>query len=192
VAAAECRTLGRPRDPEVERRILDTTLRLLQEDGFSRMTIDAIAEAAGVSKPTIYRRWTSKADIATAALEQVRISEAPVAARTSIGKVKAILANFRRSLLRPNGLALVGTVLAEENHAPDLLTLFRERVVRPRRAMVAAALEEACRNGELRADADVTVLVNLLIGSFYARYLTGEPIPPDWVDRIVDEVCVRP
>jgi len=79
---------GRPRDPEVEKRILDVTLLLLQEQGFSRMSIDAIADAAGVSKPTIYRRWTGKADIATAALTQLRISEPPVISGSGVEKVE--------------------------------------------------------------------------------------------------------
>jgi AcrR family transcriptional regulator len=166
-------------------------MRLLQSDGFSRMTIDAIASAAGVSKPTIYRRWTGKADIATAALEQFRISEPPVDADSHVGKVKGILRNFRRSLLRANGMALVGTVLAEEGHEPDLLALFRQRVVKPRRAMIAAELEQARKAGELRPRADVGVLVTLLVGSFYARYLAGDPIPLKWADRIVDELCPR-
>jgi len=83
-------------------------------------------------------------------------------------------------------MALIGTVLAEEGHTPELLALFRSRIVAPRRAMVADVLREACRNGELRPDLDIEALVNMLVGSFYARYLTGEPIPPKWIDRIVD------
>lgn len=179
---------GRPRDPGVERRILEVTLRLLQEQGFARMSVDTVAEAAAVSKPTIYRRWTGKADLATAALELLRVSEPAHPGAEGIERLRVVLQNFRKSLLRPNGLSLIGTVLAEEQHTPELLALFRKRVVEPRRAMISAALAEAQRIGELEVAADLEVLVNLLVGSFYARYLSGEPIGPRWVDRIIDAV----
>jgi len=164
------------------------TLRLMQEQGFSRMSIDAVAAEAGVGKPTIYRRWTSKEDLATAALEQLRVDEPPLTGTTALERLKAVLLNFRRSLLRPNGMALIGMVLAEEQHTPELLRLFRERVVAPRRAIVAAAVEDAIRRRELQPDADAEAITTMLIGSIYARYLAGQPIPPAWVDRIVSQL----
>jgi len=182
---------GRPRDPETERRILEVTLRLMQEQGFSRMSIDQVAVEAGVSKPTIYRRWQGKADLATAALTELRISELAVQATSGIERLKGELRNFRKSLLRPNGMALVGLVLAEEHHTPELLALFRKRLVAPRRALVREALQQARQQGDIRADADIGALVAMLVGSIYARYLSGQPIPRGWVDRIVNEVTRR-
>ena len=184
-------TLGRPRDPDVETRILDATLRLLREDGFTRMSIDAISAASGASKPTIYRRWSGKEDLATAALERLRVSEPSTEGKQGMAKARAILLNFRTSLLRPNGMALIGVVLAEEAHNPELLAHFRDRVVKPRREMLSEALKEACQMGELSAHADIDALVNMLIGSFYARYLSGSPISPVWVNRIVSQLRNR-
>ena len=86
-------------------------------------------------------------------------------------------------------MALVGTVLAEEAHTPELLAAFRRWLVEPRRAMVRQALAEAMEDGELADGADTDVLANLLVGSFYGRYLAGQPIPPAWVDRILDAVA---
>ena len=185
---AKSKPSGRPRDPGVETRILDATMQMLRDEGFSRMSIDSIALASGVSKPTIYRRWSGKADIATAALARLRLSEPSTAGKHGLNKAKAILFNFRASLLRPNGLALIGVVLAEEAHNPELLKHFRQRIVKPRREMVAEALEEAREMGELHQHADIDALVTLLIGSFYARYLSGAPIPPGWIIRIVDTI----
>ncbi|MBL8235450.1 MAG: helix-turn-helix transcriptional regulator, partial [Bryobacterales bacterium] len=68
-------TPGRPRDPETGQRILDAALRLLAAQGYSRMSLDAIAVDARVSKPTMYRRWSSKADLATAALRTLQLAE---------------------------------------------------------------------------------------------------------------------
>ena len=117
--AAEQRTRGRPRDLETERRILEVALRMLREDGYTRMSVDAVALEAGVSKPTIYRRWASKADLATAAVRTLQLAEAAVDTGRSKWDLVQTLENFRRSLLRPNGMSLIGTVLAEEAHTPD-------------------------------------------------------------------------
>ncbi|MCX6590731.1 MAG: TetR/AcrR family transcriptional regulator [Acidobacteria bacterium] len=176
---------GRPRDDEAEQRILDVTLDHLSRFGYSRMSIDGIAQAAQVSKPTIYRRWPGKEDLAVAAVARLQVSEPPVTGDDTVTALTAILTNFRRSLLRPRGMALLGTVLAEEEHAPRLITLFRERIVSPRRAMLRTVLERAAARGELQPEADLDAAVAMLVGSFYARYLAGQPIKPDWPARVV-------
>ena len=176
---------GRPRDPEVEQRILAVTLRQLAEGGYSRMSVDGVAEEAGVSKPTIYRRWAHKADLVTPALRTIQIAEPPVATGSTVDELTGILKNFRRSLLRPNGMSLVGTVLAEEHHTPELLALFRERIVEPRRLSLRTALQRARRRNELRKGADVEVAVASLVGSVYGRYLAGPDVPANWPRRVV-------
>ncbi len=179
---------GRPRDPETERRILDVTLRHLAEEGYSRMSLDAIAVAAGVSKPTIYRRWPAKADLATAALRTLQLAEPPVDTGTTPGDLRAALENFSRSLLRPNGMSLIGTVLAEEGHTPELLALFRERLVTPRRQMIRDILERARDRGELRPGAAIEPAIQLLVGAYYARYLENSSIPPAFAADLVNIV----
>ena len=180
-----CRVPGRPRDPDVEARILEVTLRLMAQRGYSRMSLDEIAAEAGASKPTLYRRWPTKADLATAALRTLQIREAEVDTGDTVGDLTGILQNFRKSLLRPNGLSLIGTVLAEEHHNPELLALFRERIVGPRRAMLARVLQRAAERGELHGVADIDAAVNMLIGAFYARYLASSKIPSEYPAELV-------
>src|SRR5215207_5169831 len=59
---------GRPRDPRRDAAIRDAALALLADVGYERMTVDAIAAAAGVSKPTIYRRWAGKHELVADAI----------------------------------------------------------------------------------------------------------------------------
>lgn len=183
--ASDQRSRGRPRDPAVEQRLLVVTLQHLASEGYSRMSVDAIAEQAGVSKPTIYRRWKSKADIATAALRLLQIAEPNVDTGSTVGDITGILIHFRRSLLRPNGLSLIGTVLAEEHHTPELLELFRQRIVAPRREMIRLVLERARIKRELRPRADIETAVNMLIGAFYAHYLASPRIAADYPAQLV-------
>ncbi len=182
------RAPGRPRNSETEARILEIALRHLAENGYSRMSLDGIALEAGVSKPTMYRRWSSKADLATAALRTMQLAEPAVATGSTLGDLTGTLKNFSRSLLRPNGMSLIGTVLAEEGHTPELLKLFRERIVAPRRAMFRLILERAQAAKELRAGVDIDAAVNMLVGAFYARYLAGGKIPPGFAEEVARTV----
>ena len=81
---------------------------------------------------------------------------------------------------------MIGSGLAEEHTTPELLSLFRERIVEPRRNEVREVLEHARERGELREDADVDAAVNMLVGSYYAHYLAGEPFSHDWPEAVVD------
>jgi len=185
---SSARAPGRPRSYETESRILEVALRRLAEDGYSRMSLDAVAAEAGASKPTMYRRWSSKADMTTAALRTIQLSEPPVDTGSTAGDLKGTLKNFCRSLLRSNGMALIGTVLAEESHTPELLTLFRERIVAPRRAMLRAILERAEKRKELRPGVDLDCAVNMLVGAFYGRYLASSEIPSSFPGELVEMV----
>ncbi len=182
------RAPGRPRELQTERRILEVALRMLAEDGYSRMSLDAVAAEAGASKPTIYRRWASKADLATAAIRTLQLAEPPVDTGSTVGDLTRTLENFCRSLLRPNGMSLVGTVLAEESHTPELLQLFRERLVAPRRAMLRAILERAEMQNELQPGINIECAVSALVGAFYARYLASSKIPAALPRELVEIV----
>jgi AcrR family transcriptional regulator len=179
---------GRPRCAETDRRILQATLRQLGEGGYSRMSIDAVAAEAGTTKPTVYRRWPGKEALAVAALAHLQAQGQPEPTGCTRADLVALLRDFRTKLLRPNGLAMIGTLLVEERHTPGLLQLFRERIVRPRRQGLLTILRQARERNELRDDADLEAAVNLLVGSFYARYLTGEGVPHDWPERVVATV----
>jgi AcrR family transcriptional regulator len=179
---------GRPRSAARDEAILAATLRLMGEQGYARMSIDAVAAAAGVGKPTIYSRYRSKADLATAAMRHLRESGAPA----PTGDLRADLAAQLRQL-RVNATAiaagsLVGTCLAEAQATPELLELFRERTVAPRLAILRGLIEDARRRGELRLEADPAAAAILLLGALNSQTLSGEPFGEDWEERIVDTV----
>jgi AcrR family transcriptional regulator len=152
------------------------------------MTIDEVAAEAGVSRPTIYLRYPGKAELATAALGSYRDRGRPEETGDTRGDLVARLRHFRRGIERPFGMATIGSVLAEEHSTPELLALFRRRLVEPRRKELGEVLEHARERGELRADADIETAVNMLVGSYYARYLAGSSFPEDWPQAEVDTV----
>jgi AcrR family transcriptional regulator len=182
------RSPGRPREPETDERILDATYRLMAQHGYVRMSMDAIAAEAGVTKPTIYRRYGAKIELAMAALVyKCDPSRPPVTGDTRADLI-AELEHFRRAISRPYGMSLLGTVLAEEYETPELLAAFREYLVAPRRSALRAILEAGQARGEFRPDADLVIAANLLVGAYYAQYVAGTLLADDWSARVVDSV----
>lgn len=190
---ARVATAGRPRSAAKHAAILQAALDLLAAQGFSRMTLDQVAESAGVSKSTIHLRWKTKADLVTAALESLRVSAPRALTGDTRADLVGLLDDFAAVLASVRGMSMIGTCLAEEAHTPELLGLLRERTVLPRRALLLDALRVADDRGELRAGVNPEAAVSALLGSFYADYLAGrfaadEPGAPGWADAAVDLV----
>ncbi|HEY1274688.1 MAG TPA: TetR/AcrR family transcriptional regulator [Thermoleophilaceae bacterium] len=180
--------VGRPRSPAVDEAILAAARAELAERGYGRMSIDAVAARAGVSKPTIYLRHPSKAELATAAIASMRVDPRPVPTGDLRADLIAHMKLLRSGLERPYGTATLGTVLAEEHETPELLALFRERLVRPRRRELRALLEAARDRGDVRPDVNLEVAVAAMVGAFFARYLAGDPLGGRFVAAVVDTV----
>ncbi len=83
---------------------------------------------------------------------------------------------------------MLGTVLAEEAHTPELLALWRKRLVAPRRGELRAILRRARDRGELKADANLDAAVAMLVGSYFARYVEHGRAPRSWPEDEVDLV----
>jgi len=184
-ASGEGRRRGRPRSPGADEAILDAALRLLARDGYARMTVDAIAAEAGVGKATVYLRFRSKADLATAALAHLRETGATPPTGDVRRDCAAILEAMRRNAERLSGASVIGTCLAEERHMPELLALLRERIFAPRHAALRALVDEGVRRGDVAPGVDPEMAVDLMMGAYLARYLSGGPLPEDWGARVV-------
>ena len=83
-------------------------------------------------------------------------------------------------------MPLVGTCLMEEQHTPELLALFRERTLQPRRALLREMLGAAREPGRIEPDADIDAAVDLIMGAYQTRYISGERFGERWEERIVD------
>jgi AcrR family transcriptional regulator len=182
------RAPGRPRSAGADEAILAAALAELGERGYARMSVDAVATRAGVSKPTIYLRHPTKADLATAAIASMRARPRPAPTDDVRADLIAHLRLLRAGLERPNGMTMFGTVLAEERETPELLALYRERLVAPRRRELRAVLGAARDRGGIRRDANLDVAVAALVGAFFARYLAGDSLGGRFVAQVVDTV----
>jgi AcrR family transcriptional regulator len=174
------RAAGRPRDDSVDLAIVAAAQRQLADVGLAQMSIESVAVEAGVTRPTIYRRWKTKEDLATAAIAALQIPRPAPARDDTWAAIEAELVHFRRGLERPNGMSMVGMVLLEERRVPELAALFRSRLVEPRRQRLAALFQQGIERNEIRRDADVATAVSMTIGSFYAHYIATGRVPRKW------------
>jgi AcrR family transcriptional regulator len=177
---SENRGLGRPRDVSLDAAVIAATQRQLADVGFAQMSIEAIATEAGVTRPTLYRRWSTKEDLAIAAIAALVIDRPSAPTDDTWASVRAELVHFRRSLERPNGMSMIGMVLLEEQRLPRLAALFRSHLVEPRRTRLTAMLRAGIVRGDVRPDADLPVAVAAAIGSFYAHYIATGSVPKNW------------
>ena len=174
---------GRPRDQAVDAAILKAAGQHLVERGYPGMSLEAVAASASTSIPSVRRRYRNKSELAAAVIDSLRIEPIPDATADPRADALAVLENFRTSVLRPSGMATLGTILAEEHRNPSLLEHFRQRLVEPRRDSLRQALVNGVQQGGLPADLDIDASVSLLIGSFYARYISHQGIPRNWATR---------
>jgi hypothetical protein len=113
-----------------------------------------------------------------------RVEEPPAGVPTPRAHALAILENFHGNLRAMPAMALLGSLLAEEERHPELLQLFKTRIVEPRRAL----LRQALAAGDLPDSTDLDALTSMLIGSFYGRYVTVAGIPEDWASTVLNAV----
>lgn len=183
IAPIEGGKRGRPRSAECDDAILDATWRLLREQGYLRMSMEGIAQAAGVGKPTLYLRYASKADVVAAAFIRRRLGRAPRPAGDLRADIAAQLEHMRRAM-DAVGMSLLGTCLAEEHHVPDLIELLRERSVHPGRQILRDILHDGVRRGLIAPDADIETAIAMGVGSYYALKVGGVAFDEGWADRI--------
>lgn len=170
----------------VDDRILAAALELLEEHGVARLTVEATAERAGVAKTTIYRRYRNAADLATAAIAEADTDADAAGAHPDDlrAALLAFLAAFAAKLERV-GLDVLGAMLAEPDG--ELLALHRERVVLPHREHLATLVVAAQERGQVRADFDPLLAIELLVGSFFARHVAGRSMDAEaWALAAVD------
>lgn len=187
VASPERLGPGRPRDRGNDVAILDATERLLGRRGYEAMTVDQVAAAAGVSKPTIYLRYPSKRDLVAAMIDRLR-PPLPESSTGSVERDLVALIEMQRRWVDLHGLRIVAAVLLEQDDHPELMERFQQRVVQPSRDAFAAVLEAGVDRGELPRGADSPEVIDALIGAYWARTWATDGFTSDWSVRLVEAV----
>lgn len=172
--------MSRPRDEARDAALLDATLRGLATTGYHALSVDAIVRDAGSSKPTVYRRWPTKAALVAAAIEHglARANPAPPATADARADVRAILGHLIAALTRtPLGGAIRNLIGAADDE--PALAAALAAVERARRPVLRGAVARATR-------ADPDLIVDALLGAIYYRVLIRRSRPaPSFAGQLV-------
>ena len=183
---------GRPRDPKLDRAILDAALQLLADDGDDGLTIEAVAAMAGVGKASVYRRFSGKEELVIEAVATLAEQPEPVAG----GSVRDELVSLLEVIRRKSDSSIAGNIfprlLGASAENPELMRRYREQILDPRRRRFRDALARGVEEGLVRPDVDLEHAVDLIVGPMaYRNLIRNDPPPgPELAGRIVDDVLV--
>jgi len=176
---------------EVTDAITEAFFEELAEVGYGRLSIDAVARRAGVGKAAIYRRWKSKLAMTVALTSEVAVAAIDVPDTGNLrGDIREYLASGRATLTDRQANKIIPDLLAESARNPDLTDALHESVRNPRRAKAAQLVDQAIARGELPADADIGLCLDLLAGPLYWRLVVVQDDPGDsYLDRLADKIA---
>jgi AcrR family transcriptional regulator len=186
---------GRPRDPGADRAILEATLQLLAEQGYSALALTEVAQRAGVSTATLYRRWSSKVSLVLAAM-QTTLFPLPL---PDTGDTRQDLILFLQERIETTQRPLLTKVLpilaAEGAESPTFVEQFRQ-LQAPIRQMAFVLFERGIARGDLPASLDCDLTLDLLLGPLICRQLINthkldSALAPMIVDAILYGVAQK-
>jgi AcrR family transcriptional regulator len=183
------RTRGRPREQRVDDAVRRATLELLAEVGYGALSIEGVAARAGVGKPTIYRRYRSKAELVFAtAIHPLELGRAPDTGLLEgdlVALVQAIIDVFRR----PAAARAVAGLIEDFSRDPELARRFRDRFLEPERQWVGEILDRAVERGELGVRPDPDLVHALLLGPVFSWiFLARNPVRRGLAKQLAEHV----
>lgn len=180
---------GRPRSEAARRAILNAASTLLEEGGISAVTMEAVAARAKVGKPTIYRSWPNARALAMATLMET--DSAP----TNVRETASPLADLERQLLKvvdkfaTKRGGQVRLMLAAAEQDSEIAKGFRNQVILKSRVEGRDLLTRAIDAGDIRADANIEIALDMIYGPLFYRVLIGHlPLDEAFAKGLLREV----
>jgi AcrR family transcriptional regulator len=182
----------RRRCPKAHQAILTAAAALLEEKGYTGVSIEAIAQRAGVGKQTIYRWWTCKAAVV---MEAYATQAAKAVPQPNTGTVRTDLVQMLTHLSAlltqtTAGSAVIG-LIAESQTDLKMAAAFRELFVAKRRAVTQAILQNGIDRGELRSTLNLDVAIDTIYGAVWYRLLLKHaPLDEAFAKDLVDQLLL--
>lgn len=180
---------GRPRDASLDEAIILATRDRLLKDGYSRMTICDIAADAGVTRPTIYRRWRNKLALVIDALDYGFRKQRDMYDEdlSMLEPRDALVEAVRRAdpgYFNPDAMVLIGNFAAEAVRTPELMEVLRKHAVEPRVSLIEKVLGQLQERGAVRDNIDAHTIASMCSGVYVAAFYRGED-KADIPERVV-------
>ncbi len=182
------RVPGRPLDAGIESDLLRATQDLLIEEGFERLTVDAVAKRCNASKATIYRRWPSKVALAVAATAALlSVPEMP-----NTGDLREDLLACAGAYIQEDGrMAVLASLLTAARHDPALRTAARDAIGSPVSGLFERVLTRAVSRGLIAKGIDIDIISEVFPAiAFHYVAALGLPIDESLILRVIDGVLL--
>lgn len=183
VTDASPRARGRPVDPEIDARVLQASLELFAEVGWSAFNLDAVARKARVGKAALYRRWPNKEKLILDALESLVLPQEEFDTGSLRGDLLALGRHVLRAHLGSAGLISVRAAI-EAQRDPAVFGKRLQGMVRQQVEIGRMMMDRAVARGEVPAGTPAWLVFNALEGTLRNRVLMTTP---DRLDRLEEE-----
>ena len=178
---------GRPRNAATHRAILAATIALIRTVGYDAVTMEGVAKKAGVGKATLYRRWDGKELLVADAIDLIVSEASNPDTGTLRGDILAVMGGTAAMYRDPATGALLSGLVAAIARSERIAAAVRGGFVAARRAALREVLDRWAERGELRPDVDVEIVMDMLNGPLFYRFLLrGETVREDVVETILD------
>jgi AcrR family transcriptional regulator len=175
-----------------EEEILDATVTVVAELGYDRLTMDAVATAAKASKATLYRRWTSKAELVVDAIS--RAKGCPMPEDVDTGSLRGDLISMScgdGGFTDELPMSVIAGLITALHRDDDLQKAFRERFLAPRLQLISKVYERAVERGEIAPGVDIELLsVTLPAVIVHHAYILGVEPTDDLILRVIDNLIL--
>jgi AcrR family transcriptional regulator len=180
------RARGRPRSTAARAAILHAAAAILDEGGATSLTMEGVAERAGVGKPTLYRYWRNAQELAMAAL--IETQKAPAAARATASALGDLRLQLRKvaAVFASRVGRHVAMMVAAADEETEVSKVFRTHFILARREEGRALLQKAAAQGMIRNDLDLEVALDMIYGPLFYRLLVGhKPLTAEFTDALL-------
>ena len=189
-ASPPVRKSGRPRSVKAHQAILDAAIELLVEEGFEGLSLEGVAARAGVGKTTIYRRWPSKEALIIDAVQTLRTEQPTIDACSLRDYMMALALSGEEPRVQELYLRLLPRFLSEATANPAVFDAYRQAIIMPRLQQLIEVVARAKARGEIRADVEPAMVVELFSGAYVFYFLMGRhlgmPPQPDFARQLID------
>ncbi|KWV58354.1 hypothetical protein AS156_34735 [Bradyrhizobium macuxiense] len=168
------RSPGRPRNVDVDAAILGAAVDLLIERGVEGTTIEQVAKRAGVTRPTVYRRFPDKSQMLVAAIHMAHVGQQTLPDLPQCRDVEQMLALWAQAIAEPRARKLIRRLMTALPHYPDLREAYWNASLKHREAWIEAVLAQARDRGDFPLDADLGIVKQILTGAV-ATHVTACP-----------------
>jgi AcrR family transcriptional regulator len=178
--------IGRPRSEETKKAILTASYELLLENGFNAVTVEGIAERAGVSKATIYKWWSNKAAVVLDGFFAATESMLQVPDTGSTREDLFLQVNSLAAFITSSKGKVITQLIAEGQFDKNIAEEYRIRYFNPRRLISQNIIERGIQRGELKKDIDIELSIDLIFAPlFYRLLITGGTVDSAYVKSLI-------